>query len=97
MATQKQNFIDTQIRPLVELLEKVNIRISVARAQLPLLDPPIVNDATLYDDGRPDENLDQVTEGQLSSVFTGLASMQDDVLDPAASLLRAIAVRNPME
>jgi hypothetical protein len=96
MATQKQNFVDQQVRPVDELLEKMGLMIGLLLKQEAILDPPIVNDSTPYDDGRPDENLDQFTEGQLTSVINGLANIKTTVIDPAAALIRTIAVRLPI-
>ena len=97
MATQKQNFIDRQVRPTVELLESLSHWITIVRTQRDALDPALAVDATAYDDGRPDENLDQVTEGQISNVLDALETFQDNTLTPNALLLRKIAVRHPME
>lgn len=95
MSTQKQNFVDQQLRPIVEILEDLHVRIETAVAQEAILDPPIANDATPYDDGRPDESLDQFTEGNLITVLNGLAAFDSDTLQPAQDILRRIAVRRP--
>jgi hypothetical protein len=96
MATQKQNFVDQQVRPAVEALETLGVRIETLITQLAILDPPIENDATPYDDGRPNENLDPVTEAQLTSVISGLNDLNNDIIIPAGELIRRIAVRQPI-
>lgn len=96
MASQKQNFVDQHMRPIIEILEKLSIQIDLAEEQKSLLNPALADDSTPYDDGRPNENLDQFTEGNILTMMSGSVTFNEDTLKPAAALIRTIAVRSPV-
>ncbi len=91
--TQKQQFVDSHLRPVIEDLEALDLNITVLRSEWGLVSGSFA--AGAYDDGRPDENLAQFTEAEITSLVTALATFQDDVLAPNRVKLRKVAVTIP--
>lgn len=98
MATEKQNFVDKQIRPLSELLEEADMRITTLLTDWNSgLSGQFANNATPYDDGRTAEGLDQFTEALIHQAVTALQSLQTNTIAPLRAGIRTMSVRLPYE
>jgi len=93
--TQKQKFVDDYFRPGIESLERFDLNLITMRAQYALVEPQFASDATPYDDGRPDESLDQFNEVDVRNMMTALENFQDTTLIPNRTKIRKVAVRKP--
>lgn len=91
--TQKQKFVDEQLRNIAETLEQLHIKVETLAESESILDPPIGTGD--YDDGRPNESLDQFEEEDIASLVAGVKAFNTGTLIPAAALLRKIAVQKP--
>lgn len=98
MATEKQNFVDKQLRRVAELLEQLDVVTTTLSTDWDSgLSAQFANNSTPYDDGRAPEGLDQFNEALVHTAVNAAISLQTDRIVPIRAGLRTLAVRLPYE
>lgn len=82
MPTEKQKFVNEEIRPLCELARSFKIMVdSMTASWYAGKNSLFENNATPFDDGRPDEGLTPMTEADIHSAVGILIALVDTVND----------------
>ena len=73
MATQEQNFVDQQLRPICEQMRAIDVRVAaLATALYAGVNALVPNDGTAYDDGRTDQGLTPMVGSDIHNAVANL-------------------------